>query len=88
MSRFGGDELVILSEHVTDRDCAAQIAERILEKLREPLELDGDSITLSASIGICLAPVEGRTRDELLSVADTAMYRAKAEGPGRYLIAE
>ncbi len=68
------------------------IAERILERLRSPLELEGEGegeeITLSASIGICLAPVEGRTREELLAVADRAMYRAKAEGPGRYVLSE
>jgi diguanylate cyclase (GGDEF)-like protein len=78
----------VLSEHITDRDRAAGIAERILEKLREPLELGGEQITLSASIGICVAPVEGPTRDELLSTADAAMYQAKAAGPGRYVIAE
>jgi diguanylate cyclase (GGDEF)-like protein len=88
VARFGGDELVVLSEHITDRARAARIAERILETLREPLELGGEQITLSASIGICVAPVEGPTRDELLSTADAAMYQAKAAGPGRYVIAE
>ena len=43
---------------------------------------------MSASIGICIAPVEGRSRDELVDAADGAMYRAKAGGPGRYVIAD
>ena len=43
---------------------------------------------LSASIGICVAPIEGATRDALLHTADAAMYEAKAGGPGRYVIAE
>jgi diguanylate cyclase (GGDEF)-like protein len=64
------------------------IAERILEQLRAPIELDDERVTLSASIGIRVAPVEGATRDELLYTADAAMYRAKATGPGRYVIAE
>jgi diguanylate cyclase (GGDEF)-like protein/PAS domain S-box-containing protein len=88
VARFGGDELVVLSEHITGRESACAIAERILERLRSPLGLEGEDVTLSASIGICLAPVEGRTREELLAVADRAMYQAKAGGPGRYVLSE
>ena len=78
----------MLSEHVAGAAGAAMIAERILDQLRTPIELDGEQLTLSASIGICVAPVEGATRDALLHTADAAMYRAKAGGPGRYVIAE
>jgi len=88
VARFGGDELVVLSEHVAGREGSALIAERILAQLRAPIDLDGGQVTLSASIGICVAPLEGATRDALLHTADAAMYRAKAAGPGRYVIAE
>jgi diguanylate cyclase (GGDEF)-like protein/PAS domain S-box-containing protein len=88
VARFGGDELVVLSEHVAGAAGAAMIADRILEQLSSPIELDGDEVLLSASIGICVAPVEGATRDALLHAADGAMYEAKADGPGRYVIAE
>jgi len=88
VARFGGDELVVLSEHVAGADGAALIAERILEQLRMPIDLHGEQLVLSASIGICVAPIEGATRDELLRTADAAMYEAKAEGPGRFVIAE
>ena len=88
VARFGGDELVVLSEHITGGDCARAIAERIIERLREPIEVEGEEVALTASIGICVAPVEGSTRDELLERADAAMYRAKASGPGRYVIAD
>jgi len=87
VARFGGDELVVLSEHVAGAGGGAQIAERILAQLRTPVELHGEPVELSASIGICLAPVEGAARDELLRRADAAMYQAKAAGPGRYVIA-
>ena len=88
VARFGGDELVVLSEHITGGDDVRGIAQRIIDALREPIALGEETITLSASIGICIAPVEGRSREELLNLADGAMYRAKASGPGRYLIAE
>ena len=88
VARFGGDELVVLSEHITGVDDVRGIAQRILDTLREPIALGDETITLSASIGICVAPVEGRSREELLNLADGAMYRAKAGGPGRYLIAD
>jgi diguanylate cyclase (GGDEF)-like protein len=87
VARFGGDELVVLSEHIADRRHVCGIAERILARLETPIELDGESVSLSASIGICLAPVEGSSSDELLDRADGAMYEAKAAGPGRYVIA-
>jgi diguanylate cyclase (GGDEF)-like protein/PAS domain S-box-containing protein len=87
VARFGGDELVILSEHVHAREATAGIAERILAALHEPLAAGNEEITLSASIGICFAAEEGPTRAELLSAADAAMYEAKAGGPGRYVIA-
>ena len=88
VARFGGDELVVLSEHVAGAAGGALIAERILEQLRAPIDIDGEQVTLSASIGICVAPIEGAHRDELLRAADAAMYQAKAAGPGRYVIAE
>ena len=87
VARFGGDELVVLSEHITGAQDAIVIAERILDTLRTPFPVDGEEVTLSASIGICLAPVEGRSREELLASADRAMYLAKGAGPGRYVVA-
>jgi diguanylate cyclase (GGDEF)-like protein len=88
VARFGGDELVVLSEHVAGAPGAALVAERILEELRTPIDVAGEQVTLSASVGVCVAPVEGAVRDELLRTADAAMYQAKASGPGRYVIAE
>jgi diguanylate cyclase (GGDEF)-like protein/PAS domain S-box-containing protein len=88
VARFGGDELVVLSEHILGRKDAAAIAQRILDRLRDPIALEGGQIVLSASIGICVAPVEGPTPEQLLDLADAALYRAKAAGPGRYVIAD
>jgi diguanylate cyclase (GGDEF)-like protein/PAS domain S-box-containing protein len=88
VARFGGDELVVLSEHVAGAAGGALIAERILEHLSAPIELHDEQIVVSASIGVCIAPAEGATSSELLRAADAAMYRAKALGAGRYVIEE
>ena len=87
VARFGGDELVVLSEQVAGGAGAALIADRILAQLATPIELNGEPVLLTASIGICVAPVEGATREDLLGTADSAMYQAKAAGRGRYVIA-
>jgi diguanylate cyclase (GGDEF)-like protein/PAS domain S-box-containing protein len=88
VARFGGDELVILSEHLASREAPELIAQRVLAQLATPIEIEGEHVALTASIGVCIATEPGATRDELLRVADAAMYRAKAAGPGRYVIAE
>ena len=82
VARFGGDELVVLSEHITGGDDVRGIAQRILDALREPIALDGETITLSASIGICVAPVEGPTREELLSAPTPRCTAPRPAGRG------
>jgi diguanylate cyclase (GGDEF)-like protein len=81
VARLGGDEFVALLEDLTDPDHAVRVAERIMEELREPFEIDGHRLHTSASIGIALGTTSG---GDLLRAADTAMYRAKESGKGRY----
>lgn len=57
-----------------------QLAQRILKNLSEPFDLDGNEVSISASLGITLYPTDDETRDGLLKNADTAMYRAKEAG--------
>jgi len=87
VARFGGDELVILSEHIAGPDAAQVIAERVLDALKAPIAVRDQRVELTASIGICVAMEPGATRDGMLRSADTAMYEAKAAGPGRFVIA-
>jgi diguanylate cyclase (GGDEF)-like protein/PAS domain S-box-containing protein len=83
VARFGGDEFVILCER-TDEQAALRVANRVLEALTGPVELDDRSIYVSASIGIAVSPpVEGA---ELLRFADAAMYDAKARGRSRAVV--
>jgi diguanylate cyclase (GGDEF)-like protein/PAS domain S-box-containing protein len=79
-ARFGGDEFAILETAIARPDQTLALAERLLEVVQAPLQLEYGEVTLSVSIGIALYPDDGATVEELLRNADTAMYRAKADG--------
>ena len=82
LSRFGGDEFVVILEGVAAADDAGQVAERVLEALREPVLLgSGHEVVATMSIGMALSQT-GTSRDDLLHDADVAMYRAKELGRG------
>ena len=86
VSRFGGDEFIVLCEDLDEHSAAQQasgIAERLIAAVEEPFLLDGDEQFLSASAGLALA-FDGTERPEdLVRDADAAMYRAKERGRGR-----
>lgn len=77
LGRLGGDEFVALLPGVSGDSDAPAIAEKILNALRAPVAFGPHSFAVSASIGICSYPADGRTATELLSRSDRAMYRAK-----------
>jgi diguanylate cyclase (GGDEF)-like protein len=83
ISRLGGDEFAIIQIAHSQADAAA-LARRIVETISQPYELDAHHVVIGASIGIAVAPDDGREPDELLKHADLALYRAKADGRGRY----
>ncbi len=84
VARLGGDEFAILLDNLNDFSEATQVANRIQEKLREPLSLHSYELLTTASIGIALGKAGSKQRrEDLLRDADTAMYRAKALGRGR-----
>jgi diguanylate cyclase (GGDEF)-like protein/PAS domain S-box-containing protein len=83
-ARLGGDEFTILLEDVASEAQAITAADRILETLRQPFEVAGHQVVVSASIGIAFGSA-GRDRPEdLLRSADTALYEAKGRGKGRH----
>ncbi len=88
-ARFGGDEFAILLEDVQGVQSAAETAERVLEALAVPIELEHQSLVIRASLGISIAEAGSPTgADELVRNADAAMYIAKAEGKGGYRVFE
>ena len=86
-ARMGGDEFCALMHDVRDAASAAKITEKLLLAISQPMFLDGQKISISASIGISIVPVHGQRADELLAKADEAMYQAKQDGGNRYYLA-
>ncbi|WP_187770663.1 EAL domain-containing protein [Cognatilysobacter lacus] len=84
VSRQGGDEFVLLLTRLTDPSDAARIAEKLIAAIEAPIELEGRTLHVSATIGIALFPEDGQDMRMLTKQADTALYHAKQSGRGRY----
>lgn len=84
VSRFGGDEFVVLQSPIESSEEAAELAKRILAALGRIYQIDGHEVVISASIGIALLPMDGTEVDRVLRNADMALYRAKAESRGAW----
>lgn len=80
IARLGGDEFVVLLSEIGDVGDAKSIAEKILAELAVPVNIAGQTITLSSSIGISLYPDDGMDPNILITLADSAMYKAKRSG--------
>ncbi|MCX8101067.1 MAG: EAL domain-containing protein [Geminicoccaceae bacterium] len=78
VARLGGDEFTVVLTDLEDPDAAVAQAERVLDAIRLPVELDGCEVEVGASIGIAVYPRDAADIEELLSSADAAMYTAKA----------
>ncbi|MBD2560176.1 MULTISPECIES: GGDEF/EAL domain-containing response regulator [Nostoc] len=84
LARLGGDEFGILLENITDINIATQVAERILQQLSLAFKLSRYEVFMNASIGISWGNKDYDRPEYLLRDADTAMYRAKAQGRAKY----
>ena len=79
--RLGGDEFAIIQAgEIDQRAAATRLANRIIETMLLPFELDGNEVTVGTSIGIVLAPEHANDPDTLLKMADLALYRVKSAG--------
>ncbi len=84
VSRYGGDEFVILMEDVAHLEQIEGVLDRILLKGREPLVIDGHSMAVTLSAGITIYPFDDHSAEILLQHADQAMYEAKRNGGNQY----
>ncbi len=84
VARFGGDEFVVLMQHVADRGELHDVARRILAALEVPIPVAGTEAKVGASVGIATATGPDDDPDALVRNADAAMYKAKEHGRGRY----
>jgi len=88
-ARFGGDEFVILLENIQNESFAAQVADKIIHSIKQPIQLPND-VTGCVNASIGLKVFDGGSKknvDDILNMADKAMYEAKRRGKGQWVIA-
>ena len=86
VARLAGDEFMVLMEGIADPAPLARLAEKVLEQLAQPFQLDGRLESISASIGVACYPDDGQDARQLSAAADQAMYAAKHRGRNTYLL--
>jgi diguanylate cyclase (GGDEF)-like protein len=84
VARLGGDEFVILQPGLRNPDGATSLAQRVLQRLTDPVQIGSHQVRIGASIGIAYCPKDGADSDTLLKHADIALYSAKTGGRGMY----
>jgi diguanylate cyclase (GGDEF)-like protein len=84
VARVGGDEFLIIQTGILDTSATRAVAKKLLRALSESYVINGQMITVSASIGIALCPDHGTNMSELVKLADTAMYAIKKSGKNSY----
>ena len=77
VARFGGDEFIVLLDGVTGAQDAARVAAKVLDAVQAPCQLDGHEVSIAASVGAGVYPMDGTSPDQLVRSADAAMYREK-----------
>ncbi|NOQ87758.1 MAG: EAL domain-containing protein [Gammaproteobacteria bacterium] len=83
ISRNGGDEFVVVIQHMVNSEEVIGIAQKLIENLTDIFDIDSHKIHIGASIGISLYPNDGKSALELIRNADTAMFSAKKAGGNR-----
>jgi diguanylate cyclase (GGDEF)-like protein/PAS domain S-box-containing protein len=86
VARLGGDEFALLVEDSTGTDQLAELAEAVRGALREPFDLSGRRVSVTASIGVVERHAAGTTPTGLVQAADTTLYWAKADGRDRWTL--
>ena len=82
VARLGGDEFAIIQESGEQPIGSMELAMRLVERISDPYQIDGHQVVIGTSVGIALAPSDGKDAAELMMHADLALYRSKADGRG------
>ncbi|ASJ74709.1 putative signaling protein [Granulosicoccus antarcticus IMCC3135] len=85
LARMGGDEFAVIIKGSQSLEYAVEISTRLSDSLSKPFLIDGSSLNVGTSMGICRFPEDGTNVDDLLRKADVAMYQAKNNGKGQIL---
>ncbi len=86
LARFGGDEFAVLLDGIREPFDAVRVAKRVQLMAAQPLQLDGQDVFASASIGVAVATDAHKSGEDIIRDADLAMYRAKNAGAGGYSV--
>jgi diguanylate cyclase (GGDEF)-like protein len=86
VARMGGDEFSLLVEDTSGLDAMVALASDVLSRIEQPFRIGPHRLGLTASIGVVERPVAGAEAADLVKDADSALYWAKAEGPGRWAV--
>jgi diguanylate cyclase (GGDEF)-like protein/PAS domain S-box-containing protein len=84
VGRLGGDEFAIVIRDASDIDFTLNLADRVIQSLSEPYQVDQHTLYVGASVGSAIGPRDGKTVEELMRNADLALYRAKDDGGGEH----
>jgi diguanylate cyclase (GGDEF)-like protein len=84
VARVGGDEFMVLFSDLQRSDHAPRLAAKVLKALEPPFTIEGETVYVTASVGLALYPEDGDESDSLMRNADSAMYRAKELGRNNY----
>lgn len=84
LARIGGDEFAIVLPSVTSGEEASVVAQRLIEAIRPPVNVEGHNLSVGLSVGIALSSSVTNTPEQLLRCADMALYEAKRNGRNRY----
>ena len=87
VARLGGDEFAMSLPHISNRGDATRMAQKIVEAVSRPYDLDGAKARITISIGIGIFPENGRDAEALMLAADAALYEAKRAGKNNYQVA-
>lgn len=84
LARIGGDEFMLLLPDATSVEIARNVAEKIVDVVKEPVPIEGHDIFVTVSIGVSIYPDDGETTEALIKNSDIAMYQAKDQGKNGY----